>query len=346
MDPAASLELNERERLVLSAIVRLHIEEKVPVGSKTLVERLDLDMSAATVRNVMAALSEKMLIHKPHKSAGRVPTDRGLRFFVDSLLEYKAPPEDQRRIIERSMDTGTNVERAMDEAGRVLATLAQKTCLIRTPREDSVRMYSIELVELRPGTVLVILVTESGLVQNRLLELPDRLLGQSVGTAALQALSQELTGRVRGRTLSEARAVLQGELDRDEQEKDAWETKLLQQALAAQGEIGLKVEGGQHLADATLPDGLKRLYAALEEKSRLLDLLDSASTAEGVRIFIGEESGFSEFADLSVVTATYGRGASVLGSIGVIGPQNMDYGRVVPLVTFTADAVSRYLGQS
>lgn len=348
---------------MLAAIVEAHIDTAEPVGSKSLAEREELDCSPATIRNVMGQLHERGLIAKPHTSAGRVPTHAGFRYFVDYLLKLKEPPEKVRQEVEKQLERAGTVDRAIEEAGRLLSRLAKKAAVVRVPRSEAVRLKQIELVRLRDDAILVILITAEGIVQNRLLELgPEPGVLMSPGSVPkapsddeLLRMSRLLSERMAGRTLAEVRAMLEEEAKKTREELDALEEKALALGRAAVESGGdgedksareVVVEGEHHLLDPKDVGSVARmheLFEVLEERSRLIELLDRAEEAPGIRIFIGEENPLRELAEMSVITASYGNGVEVLGTLGVIGPTRMDYARVVPLVELTAQTVSRLL---
>lgn len=349
------LQLSERESQVLSAIVECHIESREPVGSKTLAARGDLRCSPATIRNVMAQLHQRGLIAQPHTSAGRVPTHLGLRFFVDCMLQMQLPPAHVQEEISAHVQEAGSVERALDEAGRVLARLSQKACIVGAPRSERVRLKQIDFVRLRNDALLVLLVTSEGFVQNRLLEVdaqsPLLRHGQLPDQGELSRMGRCLSERGEGQTLAELLHQLQAEKAETSDELDRLHraaTELGRVALAETGleHVGLRVEGERHLLDMDDPKQSQRiqeLLGILDEKTQLVSLLDRACDAPGIRVFIGDENPLREFAEMSVITASYGEGSRVLGTLGVIGPTRMDYAKVVPMVQFTAQAVSRLL---
>lgn len=349
-------QLSERESQVLSAIVECHIESREPVGSKTLATRGDLHCSPATIRNVMAQLHQRGLIAQPHTSAGRVPTHLGLRFFVDCMLQIQVPPAHVQEEISAHVQEAGSVERALDEAGRVLARLSQKACIVGAPRSERVRLKQIDFVRLRDDALLVLLVTSEGFVQNRLLEVDDQspLLrhGQLPGQGELTRMGRYLSERGEGLPLLDLLRELQQEKAQTTDELESLRrdaTVLGRVALAEAGRehVGLRVEGERHLLDVDAPnpsERIRELMGILDEKTQLVSLLDRSCDAPGIRVFIGEENPLREFADMSVITASYGEGSRVLGTLGVIGPTRMDYAKVVPMVEFTAQAVSRLLG--
>jgi heat-inducible transcriptional repressor len=344
--------LSEREQRVLEAVVNAHIDSREPVGSKTLAQLMPL--SPASIRNVMAALHERGLINKPHASAGRIPTSAGLRYYVDMLLKMQPAPGEAELAMRRVADAGS-VDRGMEEAGRVLSRLSQKACLIRAPRPRAVRLRQIELLRLRDDALLVILVTADGSVQNRLVEIGpvggERLVkGPLPAEVTLERMSRYLSERVAGKTLAELRPLLEAEIASAREEAGALEQEALRLGRAAMGELpppdAVVIEGQRHLVAGSSsqdPSRLSGVFSVLEERTRLLELLDRAEEAPGVRIFIGEENPLLELADLSVVTSTYGADEEVFGTLGVIGPVHMDYARVVPLVELAARAISQLL---
>jgi len=349
-----ALGLSARERQVLQAIVQQHIAAGEPIGSKTLAS--DLEVSSATVRNVMAALHERGLISKAHASAGRVPTDAGFRFYVDTLLRLRTPSDRARAEIAQRVGEAGSVEQAVVEAGKVLARLSQKACLVRAPGPQAVHIRQVELVRLRDDACLAVLVTADGGVLNRLIELKrdDGLFGvdKLPDSDTLASMARYLTSLIDGRTLSEARPALRREITNAREELSSAQRSALQLGEAVVAEASadgrLVVEGERHLLkghDVDV-DRIEKLMRVLDEKTRVLELLERAEEAPGIRIFIGQESDLRELADMTVVTASYGTEQEMFGTLGVIGPMRMDYDRVVPLVELTARMISEVLGGS
>jgi heat-inducible transcriptional repressor len=337
--------LSERERQVLQALVEAHIQTAEPVGSKAIASVTDLGLSPATIRNVLAALHERGLIGQPHTSAGRVPTDRGLRYYVDSLLRLQQPSAEERgEIVERIEDAG--MSHALREATRVLTRIARHTTIVVAARPESVRVKHLELVRLRDDAVLLILVLHDGKVQNRLLEWRGDLSDRAPEAAALEALQQRLAAIVADRTLEEARAALAAEMKGRRDELSALEQRLFQLSAKSieASEPTVLVEGTALLLENERDvRRTKELLELLEEDERVERLLARAATAPGIRIFIGEENPSAALSERGVVAAPLGTGGA-LGVLGVIGPRHLDYGRVVPLVDLTAQVVSKALG--
>ena len=351
--------LSERERLVLQGLVEEHITTAEPVGSKSIAAIPDIGLSPATIRGVLAALHERGLIDQPHTSAGRVPTDRGLRYYVDSLLKLQQPTDDECQEIAVRIGEAGGAEHALREATRVLQRLARHTTVIVAPRVDTGRLRHLELLRLRDDAVLLIIVTDDGTVQNRVLEWRGEL---APDTAALERAGRRITAIIVGRTFEEALTSLGQEMQRTRQQLEqllderraaaALEQQLLE--LSAQGLASsvegtpaeVHVEGTAHLLEraSSIPslERTKELLALLEEDGRVQQLLEHAARAPGIRVFIGEENPARALAERGVITAPLGPDGS-LGVLGVIGPRHLDYNRVVPLVDLTAEVIRRAL---
>ena len=333
--------LNERARRILSSIVRDHIEGGEPVGSHAIARRPEVDCSSATVRAVMADLEALGFLEKPHTSAGRIPTARGYRYYVDVLLHVKPPLPAERQLIEqRTHEAASQVDGLMVEASRILHRLTRHAGVVASPRAEGERLRRIEFLKLREGRILAVLVSASGRVQNRLLDLPPPAPNDSELTMAENYLNSLLTDL----TLDEARARLAAE-----KEAQSGELSRLRERALSLGVLAVQlVEPELHLEgqasffeDPSLAQDLAKmraLFKALEEKERLLRILDRTLAAQELTIFIGKESGISE-PELSIVAAPYRRAGEIVGALGVIGPTRMDYSRVIPLVELTAKAI-------
>ncbi len=348
LERAASLgALDERARDVFRRIVETYLETGEPVGSRT-VSRGGLQLSPASIRNTMQDLTHLGLLAAPHTSAGRLPTHAGLRLFVDGLMEVGDVGEDERRLIEsRLAGRGRGFQEALDEASNLLSGLAGGAGMVVTPvREAGVK--HVEFVPLDPTRVLVIVVFEDGVIENRLMVTPPGLT-----PSTLQEASNFLGARLRGRTLAEAEVEIAAELKTARQELDETASRLVQDGLAAwggglSGERSLIVRGRANLlGDATAREDLDRvrlLFDDLEQKEQLIGLLDDVRQAEGVRIFIGAETRLFSLSGSAVIAAPYMTGKQkVMGAIGVIGPARLNYARVIPLVDYTARVLGRLL---
>jgi heat-inducible transcriptional repressor len=341
-------ELTERSREIFRLIVDGYVATGEPIGSRTLSRLLGQNLSSATIRNVMADLEEAGLLYAPHTSAGRLPTEAGLRLFVHGLLEIGRLAEDERRSIESlCVARGKSVSQALEEAITALSGLSHCAGVVIAPKQDR-PLKHLEFVPLGPGRALVVLVTEDGLVENRVIEVP---LG--LPPAALAAAGNYLNARLIGRTVEEASAEIQAEIDSHQAQLDELTSKLVAAGLASwAGEdkgSALIVRGQANLLDdvTALADleRLRTLFEMLETRETVLRLLDASKQGEGVQIFIGAESRLFGVAGCSMVIAPYQNSREqIVGAIGVIGPTRINYARIIPMVDYTAKVIGRLLG--
>jgi len=341
-------ELNERSRAIFRQIVDAYVETGEPVGSQSLAQRLNMQLSPASIRSVMADLQESGLLYSPHTSAGRVPTANGLRFFVDGLLEVGDITDDERASIEaHCAGTGRSVEESLSEVIQVLSGLSRCAGLVIAPKEDT-RLKQIEFVPLSEDRALVILVTEDGRVENRVMEAP-----RGWTQSALVEAANFLNGRIRGRTLAELRAEILYEEARQRAELDALTNRVVDAGLAtlagSDERTTLIIRGRANLLDdVTAVEDLERirdLFNTLETKQSVLQLLDLTREAEGVRIYIGAEDNIFNAAGCSVIVAPYVDSRErIIGAIGVIGPTRLNYARIIPMVDYTAKVLGRIMG--
>jgi heat-inducible transcriptional repressor len=343
----ALAEMNERSRAVFRRLVETYLETGEPVGSRTLSRRLDLNLSAASIRNVMQDLEALGVLDSPHVSAGRVPTHLGLRLFVDGLLEIGDVSDDERSAIDAAVG-GANGDMAsvLDEAGAMLSGLSHCASLVFAPKAES-PIRHIEFVGLAPDRALVVLVTEDGSVENRLFRPPAGMT-----PSAMREAANFLNATLQGRTLAEAAQVVAAEIAKRRAELDALAADLVQQGIAvwrddgADGFDRLIVRGRANLLDGPQEaldlDRMRQLFDDLERKRDLAQLLDLAAEADGVRIFIGAENKLFSLSGSSLVISPYMNAERrLVGAIGVIGPTRLNYGRIVPIVDYTARLVGR-----
>lgn len=341
-------DLNDRSRQIFRLIVDSYMETGEPVGSRTLANMMDKKLSPATVRNVMADLEDAGLLFAPHTSAGRLPTDAGLRLFVDGLLEVGNLTADERTNLESQCAAGgASLEQMLEKASSAIAGLSNCAGLVTAPKTES-PLKHIEFVALSPGRTLVVMVTESGVVENRVIETPHGL-----PPSALVAAGNYLSARLVGRTLADARAHIAAELDAHKAQIDKLTAKVVEAGLATwAGEPGggtLIVRGQANLlGDVTAMADLERiraLFTALETKENMVRLLSLADGAAGVQIFIGADNALFNVAGCALVVGPY-RNANekIVGAIGVIGPTRMNYARIIPMVDYTAKLVGRLVG--
>jgi heat-inducible transcriptional repressor len=335
--------LDKRAQVLLKTLVERYIAEGQPVGSRTLSRHSGLDLSPATIRNVMADLEELGFIASPHTSAGRVPTPAGYRFFVDTLLVVKALESRELHRLEGELHPD-NPQRVIQSASQILSQLTQFAGVVMTPRR-AVTFRHIEFLKLSEKRVLLIVVTPDGDVQNRIL-FTERDYAPSELTEAANYINQNYAGQ----TLEDLRTRLQGELGQIRQDMIQLMTAAVEagNALAEGGEQYV-LSGERNLFavhDLSQDVGrMKQLLAMFERKSSLLQILDLSLRGQGVQIFIGGESGVAAPDDVSVVTAPYRVDGEVVGTVGVIGPTRMAYDRVVPIVDVTAKLLSSALSQ-
>ena len=341
-------ELNERSRVVFREIVEAYVANGEPVGSRTISRRLDRPLSPATIRNVMADLEDMGLLYAPHTSAGRLPTDAGLRLFVDGLLEIGDLSSEERENIEtRCTSRGKNLQEALNEATSLLSGLAKCAGLVIAPK--TVRpLRHIEFVNIGDGRALAVLVTNDGFVENRLVDIP-------VGTppSALVQASNYLNARLAGRTIEDARRAIAQEIEQRRAQIDEITASLVEAGLAAWSgaESGgtLIVKGQSRLLDEISAvqdlERVRGLFQALETEELLVRLLDLTETGDGVQLFIGAENTLFDQAGCSLVVAPFkGERQSIVGAIGVIGPTRLNYARIIPMVDYTAKVIDRLIG--
>lgn len=340
-------ELSARSREVFRELVDAYLETGEPVGSRTLSRRLSLSLSPATIRNVMADLEETGLLFAPHASAGRLPTEAGLRLFVDGLLEVgHLPDEDRRMLMERCAGSGVSIEGLLEQATTALSGLSRCAGMVMAPKTDAALKH-IEVVNLSSGRALVVLVTEAGIVENRIIEIPP-----GVPPSALVEASNFLGARVVGRTLAEAQQEIAHELQRHEAELDELTSRVVESGLAiwSGGEAGALILRGQaNLLEDIHAIGelehIRSLFAALETKEMMLRVLSMVDAAQGVQIFIGAGNALFNVAGCSMIVSSYRDSRKrIVGAIGVIGPNRMNYARIIPMVDYTAKLVGRMIG--
>lgn len=345
--------LDSRAATVLREIVEQYVATGEPVGSRTLSRRLPMSLSPATIRNVMADLTDAGLLFSPHTSAGRLPTDRGLRLFVDGLLQTGSLPEEERETITRALEArGRSLEDTLADASAMLGGMAGAAGLVLAPKSDGAVRH-IEFVPLGPGRALVILVSADGQVENRVIETPPGLPPSAL-TAAANYLNAHLLGRsLAERSLSELRRVVSADMAEDRTQLDALTSQVVEAGLATwtgEGRGGALIVRGQArlLSEVTQIESLaaiQTLFERLEQQETMLRLLDLAESSDGVRIFIGAESGLFGASGVSMVVAPARNGADrIVGAIGVIGPTRINYGRIIPVVDYTARVIGRLLG--
>jgi heat-inducible transcriptional repressor len=342
--------LDQRSRAIFREIVQTYLDTGEPVGSRT-ISRRGVSLSPASIRNVMSDLTELGLLDAPHTSAGRVPTHAGLRMFVDSLLQIGEPAEADKRAIESRLagNGGRRMENVLAEASQLLSGLVGGAGLVATPTNDA-PIRHVEFVRISSEQALAVIVSDGGEVENRLLALPAGL-----PASALIEAGNFLNARMKGRTLGDAREAIIAEVRSRKAALDEAAARLIEHGLAQwSGEDpfrgrSLIVRGRANLIDdqgesADL-DRVRGLFEELEKSENLLNVLDTAREAEGVRLFIGSENPLFSLSGSATIVAPYMNAErKIVGALGVIGPTRINYARVIPMVDYTAQVVGRLLG--
>jgi heat-inducible transcriptional repressor len=337
--------LTERSQKILEAIIEEYIATAQPVGSKALTRHLGIKLSPASVRNVMAELEDLGYLTSPHTSAGRIPTEKGYRFYVDSLLRINDLDIRQKDQIEmKYRQQGLQMADMLREASRTLSTVCHYTGLVMVPRLKTTIFRHIEFVKLSPRQVLAVFVTQSGLVQNKLIEVDEDLYPRD-----LEKITNYLNQAMVGLSIQEVRARIIAEMAEEKALYDHLLRRafvLSSAALVDEASGDVIIEGTSHFLEqpefADLPR-MKRIVQTFEQKSILVDLLDRGLEAKGVQVIIGSETEYSELADCSLITAAYSGKRGTLGTLGVIGPYRMPYSTIIPIVDYTANLISRLL---
>ncbi|BDI61124.1 heat-inducible transcriptional repressor HrcA [Qipengyuania nanhaisediminis] len=340
-------ELTERARDIFRRVVEEYIESGQPVGSKTLAADGALNLSPASIRSVLADLEQLGLLAAPHTSAGRMPTDAGLRIFVDGMMRVAEPSAQERAQIEARLSEAGPVEQALRKTSALLSELSGAAGMVMVPPREQ-RLAQFSLVPLGQGRALAVLVGEDGAVENRVLEIDTTAPG------SLEAASNYITARLAGRTLAEAAKAMRAEIKAGRSQLDEASRDLVERGLAVWSEDAdsrpvLIVRGAANLIDDEAMGDIERVRSLLddlENKQSVAGLLESAREAEATRIFIGSENRLFGLSGSSVIASPYrDKEGRVVGVLGVIGPTRLNYARVVPMVDLTARSLGRSLGK-
>ena len=347
---ATLVEMNDRAREVFRRVVESYLESGDPVGSRTLTRSMSERLSAATIRNVMQDLEILGLLDSPHISAGRIPTQKGLRLFVDGVLEVGTMAAEDRQLMDASTTTGDqDVANLLDQIGATLSGITRGASVVLAPKQEA-PIRHIEFVSLAPDRALVVLVFANGHVENRVFTPPPGQTPSSMREAAnfLNALAE-------GRTLSDLRRSIGHEIAQRRQEIDSLARALVESGLALWENAGesserLIVRGRANLIDQSAEshdlDKVRNLFDDLERKRDIANFLELAETGEGVRIFIGSENKLFSLSGSSLVVSPYmNADRKIIGAVGVIGPTRLNYGRIVPIVDYTAQLVGRIVSE-
>lgn len=339
-------DINERSQYIFKQIVDSYMRHGTPVGSKTLSEFSDLDLSPASIRNIMAELEDRELLYAPHVSSGRLPTQKGLRFYIDGLMEVGGLSMEQQQTIDEACQTHNhNVQDLLDETSGLLSGLSNCASLVMAPKTNKA-VKQIQFVKIQPRKVLVILVMREDEVENRILELDE-----DVPQSSLDQAGNFLNHRLEGKTLDQAYQDILDEIHNQKSELDDITGNLIEKGLAmpftANQEHYLFVKGQSRLlSDVKALEELekaKEILAMLEEKETTANLLNSLGDAKGVQIFIGTENDIFTHSGWSVILSPYKSNDEVIGAIGVIGPMRINYGKIIPIVDYTYQITQKIL---
>ncbi|ROT95464.1 heat-inducible transcriptional repressor HrcA [Altererythrobacter sp. FM1] len=340
-------ELSTRAREIFRLVVEGYLTSGQPVGSKTLASDGALNLSPASIRSVLAELEGLGLLAAPHTSAGRMPTEGGLRLFVDGMMQVAEPSDAERQAIERRLSAPGPIEAALEATSAILSDISGAAGMVMVPRREP-RLAQLSLVPLSPDRALAVLVGEDGGIENRIVA-----LSSPVAASALEQASNYITSRLSGRTLAQAAAAMRAELADGRSQLDEASRDLVERGLAVWSEDAARrpvliVRGQANLLDETALsdiDRVRSLLDDLESKQSVAELLDSARDADSTRIFIGSENRLFALSGSSIIASPYrDRDGKVVGVLGVIGPTRLNYARVVPIVDFTAQSLGKLIG--
>ena len=337
--------LGVRDKQILSSLINEYILTAEPVGSRRIAKKYNINLSSATIRNVMSDLEEMGLLHQPHTSAGRIPTEKALRFYVNSILKVKRlNPVEQRLIRKKYKFSDLETSDAIKQTSEVLSVLSHHVGIVSAPKIIGTVLKHIEFIKIGRDRILVIFVSQSGFIQNRIIE--DH---GDISQNELDKYANYLNETLVGISLESVRGKIAEEMKKEKIIYDQLLSKALQlsqQALGKEKEIELYMEGQVNLLECpefSEVEKMKTLFHALEEKNLLLNLLDKTKEADGIQIFIGSEAELSKMQECSVITSPYRHGKKVVGALGIIGPTRMDYLKLIPIVEYSAQLVTEFL---
>jgi heat-inducible transcriptional repressor len=337
--------LEERNKQILTSVINEYVLTAEPVGSRKLAKKYNINLSSATIRNVMSDLEDMGLLHQPHTSAGRIPTEKALRFYVNSILKVKdLKLREKDRIRKRYQFSELETSDIIKQTSEVLSVLSHQMSIVSAPKIIGTVLKHIEFIKISTNRILVIFVSQSGFVQNRIVE--DQ---EDISQDELDKYSNYLGDILVGISLEEVREKLDEEMQKEKIAYDQLLSKALQlskKALGKELEPELYMGGKINLLECpefSEVGRMKTLLQALEEKNLLLNLLDKTMDAEGVQIFIGSEVQLSDMQTLSIITSPYRQGKNVVGALGIIGPTRMDYLKLIPIVEYSAQLVTEFL---
>jgi heat-inducible transcriptional repressor len=337
------MSLTQREIEVLGTIIQDYIERAAPVGSRTVAKRSGIGLGPASIRNLMADLTDKGYLEQPHTSAGRIPTAKGFRFYVDQLITIQPLSQAQRQTISAQLnDSEVELTEILKRASKILSSFSHQVSLVVAPNRAAARWKQIDFVIVRPGLVLAILLLQDGIMENKVIH-----VRQDITPDDLIRYGNYLNELFQGRTISEVRAHIIREMKLAREKFDALYRKalLLAQKTFVDDERELFVDGTLnilHQPDFSDLSTLRELFKIVDERSKLLDLLDKVTGEGGIKIVFGLET-LEDFPYCGLISSPYGRGGEALGAVGIIGPLRMDYARMIPVVDYTAQMLTEVL---
>jgi heat-inducible transcriptional repressor len=343
------VELNQRSEQVFSHIVENYLHLGAPIGSKQVLTELGLDVSSATIRNVMATLENQGLLYAPHTSAGRIPTHRGLKLYVDGLMEIgDVDHHDKSHIDQMCNDVGASTQEMLERASLVLSGLSQHMGLVMAPKQDK-PIKQIQFVSIAPEQALVVIVNSDGLIENRLID-----LGRDVKPSELERLTNFLNDICVGRTIGEVSGVIKQTLQRNRHDLDEITADLVTKGLAVStsdrnAAQHLIIKGQSRLLEDVQAiedlDRARDLFDMIEDQQRMMQLVQSTSEGEGVKVYLGAENDVFTHAGWSMMVAPYKNADNnIIGALGVIGPTRLNYGRIIPILDYTSRVLTRLIG--
>jgi heat-inducible transcriptional repressor len=343
-------ELDERSKKILWAIIKSYTVYNGPIGSRTVMKRYPMGLSSATIRNTMADLEELGYVTQPHTSAGRIPTERGYRFYVDTIIkehDYSINKKILQQLADRLRIIEKDVNKLVNEASKTLSKFSHYLGIASAPKTELITLEHIKFIKHKRDNILCVLVSEEGIVKNKIITFKERSFSQG----ELDKIANYLNSELKGLTLKEIKTEILSRISREKTVCD----KLISNALILCNKIMEwetenifyygGIAGTPNLPDFATLKQIKKLFKAIEEKHLMVKLLDKLSESEGVKVFIGSENILSEMKELSFVASTYNDGRRTLGTIGVIGPTRMNYGKVIPIVSHTAKTLTQILSK-
>ena len=339
--------LKNRDKSILHAVMKAYLLKPEPVGSETISKKYILDLSSATIRNTMAELETEGYLWQPHVSAGRIPTERGIRYYVDSILEVAPIPIPTIKTISQGLSaTSHETDQLMKQSSKILSSVTRHIGLALSPRFLNLELKQIEFVKLNRKLVVAILVSSTGTVQNRIIEVEEEVTQEE-----LDRFNRFLNDTFAGLTIEEIKAQIEEELEFEERRS----ANFLSHALALGRRViddllatdELYIEGRGRLMDypefSENNEAMQNALEAFEEKEILIVLLNKVISASGIQIFIGSETELETLEGWTVIASSYSRGSTPIGTVGIIGPTRLDYSKVIPMVEYTARTLSQTL---